>query len=458
MTEDRRALSGEIRSALRGGPEGLERAQRAHLSELVAYARRHSPYYRELYQDLPEEIDDPAVLPVTDKKRLMARFDDWVTDPEVTIERVQEFTSDPERVGHRFLGRYLAATTTGTSGTRGLFVLDDRNQNVHTALGSRTSGAVGFGDMLRIATHGARTAVVTAPGGHYFTVAATERFRIDHPRLSKILRVFSIKQPLPQLVEELTRYNPASLAGFLGMLTVLAGEQEAGRLRIRPAVVMPGGETMTAEVRARLATAFNAKVRAAYACGECGFLSYGCAEGWYHVNSDWAILEPVDADYRPVPPGELSHTVLLSNLANRVQPFLRYDLGDSVMVRPDPCPCGSPLPAIQVRGRAAEVLHFPTGDGEQVTVSPMAFWGSVLGKAPGIEQFQLVQSGPTALRVRLRPKAGADVDLAWRAVRDELSQVLAQCRAGDVSLELADEPPQQSTGGKFRRVIPLPNA
>jgi hypothetical protein len=29
------------------------------------------------------------------------------------------------------------------------------------------------------------------------------------------------------------------------MLTALAAEQEAGRLRIRPAVLIPGGETLT---------------------------------------------------------------------------------------------------------------------------------------------------------------------------------------------------------------------
>jgi predicted methyltransferase len=34
----------------------------------------------------------------------MARFDDWVTDPEVTVDRVQAFVNEPGRVGERFLG------------------------------------------------------------------------------------------------------------------------------------------------------------------------------------------------------------------------------------------------------------------------------------------------------------------------------------------------------------------
>lgn len=89
-------------------------------------------------------------------------------------------------------------------------------------------------------------------------------------------------------------------------------------------------------------------------------------EGWLHVNVDWVVFEPVDADYRPVAPGEQSHTVLISNLANRVQPILRYDLGDSVLERPDPCPCGNPFPAIRVQGRSADVLTFRSPAGEKV--------------------------------------------------------------------------------------------
>jgi phenylacetate-CoA ligase len=454
MRESVRQLTRESRSAVREGPVGTARRQRAHLADLVAYARANSPYYRELFQDLPEQVDDPALLPVTNKKKLMARFDDWVTDREVTRDKVEAFVADPRLVGHRFLDKYLVATTSGTSGVRGLFLLDERSTSMETALGSRAAGMMGAGDAIRILARGGRTAIVTAPGGHFSTVATTARFQLDHPRLGRRMRVFSIRQPLPELVDELNRFNPAVLSGFLGMLTVLAGEQEAGRLRIRPALVIPGGETLTMDLRRRLAAAFGAKVRAAYAATECSFLAIGCAHDWYHVNSDWAILEPVDADHRPTPPGALSHTVLLSNLVNQVQPFLRYDLGDSVLLRPDPCPCGNVLPAIQVQGRAADLLTFPTDHGEPVTMSPMLF-GTLLDRLPDIRQFQLVQTAPSTLRVRLRPADGADADQVWQTVRGEIAHLFTEHKVADIALERADEPPQQEPGGKFRRIIPL---
>jgi hypothetical protein len=56
--------------------------------------------------------------------------------------------------------------------------------------------------------HGGRTAIVTAPGGRFSTVAATAGFRLDHPGLGRRMRVRFARQPLPELVDELNRFNP----------------------------------------------------------------------------------------------------------------------------------------------------------------------------------------------------------------------------------------------------------
>jgi phenylacetate-CoA ligase len=166
------------------------------------------------------------------------------------------------------------------------------------------------------------------------------------------------------------------------------------------------------------------------------------------------VVEPVDAGHRPVPPGQPSHTVLISNLANRVQPFLRYDLGDSVLVRPDPCPCGNPLPALRVEGRAADLLTFPAGSGERVSISPMLF-GAALDRVPGIDRYQLVQTAPATLSVRLQATAGADDDRVWQEVRDGITRLLTEHDVGRVAIERTEEAPQQSPGGKLRRIVPL---
>ena len=40
-------------------------------------------------------------------------------------------------------------------------------------------------------------------------------------------------------------------------------------------------------------------------------------------------------------PDQPSHTVLITNLANWVQPIIRYNLGDSITAISGPCSCGS---------------------------------------------------------------------------------------------------------------------
>jgi phenylacetate-coenzyme A ligase PaaK-like adenylate-forming protein len=455
MSENQLWLLWDTWSAIKQGPSAIAQRQRARFTEMVAFARASSPYYRELYRDLPERVEDPMVLPVTSKKALMARFNDWGTDRDVTVEPVQAFVNNLEVVGERFLGKYTVATTSGTTGTRGIFLLDSRSMAVTNTLLLRMMSAwLSIGDIVGMVQGGGRTAMVMATGGHFASAVAAARLRKGHRWHRKIIGVFPVQTPLPELVARLNRFRPAIVAPYASMAALLASEQEAGRLRINPALMVLSAEGLPEGEYDRIARAFGTKVRDSYAATECPFLSYRCEHGWLHVNSDWVLLEPVDAEYHPVEPGDPSHTVLVSNLANRVQPILRYDLGDSILQRPDPCPCGNPLPAIRVQGRAADVLTFPTERGEQVTIAPLAF-GTLVDRIPGIELIQIVQSAPTVLRVRLRPAASADPERVWQAVEAEFNRLLAGNGLGQVEVERAEEPPEQGPGGKYREVIPL---
>ena len=51
--------------------------------------------------------------------------------------------------------------------------------------------------------------------------------------------------------------------------------------------------------------------------------------------------------------------------------------------------------------------------------------------------------------------AGADSDTVWRAVRAEVTRVLAERGLRHVTVERGDEVPEQSAGGKYRQIIPL---
>ena len=451
MRESISSILLDAHRARRQGLDAIAQRQRTRLGEAVAFARANSPYYGELYQGLPERIESSSVLPVANKQELMRHFDDWVTDRDVSFAAVRAFVDTPELIGQRLLGRYSVATTSGSTGTPGIFLLDAHTWTVTFAFSLRMiMGWLSASDMFRLLVRGGRTASVLAMGGHY--VGATSFAAIRTKWSARRLRALPAQAPLRNLVAELNRYRPALLIGYANVMALLAAEQDAGRLHIQPVLVLPISEGLSQDGYDRISLAFHAKVRTVYVATECLFMAVGCEHGWYHVNSDWVILEPVDASYQPVPPGEESHTVLVSNLANRVQPILRYDLGDRILQRPDPCPCGNPLPAIRVRGRTADILTFPTERGEKVAVPSLAL---EIDHVPGVELFQIVQTAPTQLRVRLYPAADADPKRVWRAVHSELTKLLTEHELGHVSVELAAEPPIPSSAGKYRTVIPL---
>ena len=445
----------DVGRATRQGRVGVERRQQDRLADIVAFARAASPVYRRLYEGLPDRIRDPSFLPVTNKTMLMAQFDEWVTDRAVTRRLVDDVVADPTLVGQRVLGRYTVATTSGTTGERGVFVLDDDSMTATTALAIRMlRDWLGLREVAQLIARGGRLTMINAVGGHYASAIAGTRLLRGGAGRARRVQMLSVDTPLPALVTSLNHFRPAVVAAYASVGAMLASEQEAGRLHIAPALVVLSAEGLAIPEYARIARAFGATVRSSYAATECPFLSYSCAEEWMHVNSDWVLLEPVDPEYWPTPAGRVSQTVLLTNLANRVQPILRYDLGDRVLLRRDPCPCGNPLPAIRVRGRSADLLTFRNACGDPVALPPLAIT-SLVSEVPGVERFQVEQIAPMALRVRLRTTAGHERELIWAAVRLQLETLLRAHGLPGVVFHRDDGRLTQTIGGKFREIIPL---
>ena len=115
----------------------------------------------------------------------------------------------------------------------------------------------------------------------------------------------------------------------------------------------------------------------------------------------------VDEHHRAVPPGQLSDGVLVTNLANRIQPIIRYQMGDRVAIDPHRCSCGSPFPAIDVVGRTDDILTFQTPQGDSIHILPLAI-ATVAEETPGVTGCQLVQRTPSSLTVRLRAENTED--------------------------------------------------
>ena len=443
-----------IRSA-HAGPQRLARAQRNRLHNLVRHARTASPFYRHHYRGVPSNFGGLSELPVLDKPTLMSNFDDWVTDPDVTLEALRrDFLAREDCVGRLYLGRYLVMTTSGTTGEPAVLLQDRLSWRVYNILGrTRPQPVVRRIDLGELARRGIRTAALFATGGHFGAVALAERVRGISPFLADRTRVFSVLRPIDELVAELNAFQPTLLSGYPSVFVLLAAEQRAGRLRIDPVHILCAGELFTPAMREAVHSAFGCPITEGYAATEVPALAIECTHGFLHVNSDWYVLEPVDSDRRPVPPGVRSDSALVTNLANRVQPIIRYDLGDRVMLQPQPCACGSPFPVVAVEGRTNDLLSFATAEHQSVQILPLAL-GVVIEETPGVHRFQAIGTGPRDLTIRLDVDDEAVRGDVEREVQSRVREFLRSHHVSDVTIACASEPPRKEPrSGKLRQVL-----
>jgi phenylacetate-coenzyme A ligase PaaK-like adenylate-forming protein len=295
---------------------------------------------------------------------------------------------------------------------------------------------------------------VGAIDGHFASTVSVERLRRLNPAMAPRLKQLSFLQPMASIVSELQDLSPTSLATYPSVALLLAHEQRQGRLAIRPREIWTGGEGLTPAMRSEIGQAFQCPVINNYGSSEFLSLAFECRHGRLHVNSDWAILESVDEAGRPAPAGQPGATCLLTNLANHVQPIIRYDIGDSVTLHDTPCECGSALPVIEVAGRDEGMLHLGDQASRTVSLTPLAL-STVLESQAGLYDFQLVQQGPAHLLLGTS-RQGREAQEALGRARDVLGDFLAQQGASGIRIDCqCGEVQQRGRSGKAKRVIPL---
>ena len=383
------AVSLDLGAARYAPPALLRRRQASRLQAVWAAALAGSVFYRERLKGLAPGLDSLAAVPPVTRQELMARFQDWVCDPALSLAELQDFTADPGRIGEPWLGRYLIWESSGTSHAPGVFVQDAATLAVYDALEAlRRDTPCSWQRCINPWQLGERLAFVGATTGHFASVISAQRLCQINPLLAQELRCFSILQPVDELVQALNAFDPTQIATYPSVAALLAQESAQGRLRARPREVWTGGETLSLAVRSRVEQTWGCALRNSYGASEFMSIAWECRLGQLHVNADWVLLEAVDERGRPVPPGEASHSTLLTHLANTVQPLIRYDLGDQITWASRPCGCGCSLPVLQVLGRHDEVLQMSGQGGRSVTLLPLAL-STVLEEEAGVFDFQL---------------------------------------------------------------------
>lgn len=444
----------DSRRVTRGTPEMLAARQKERLNELVKFARTNSKFYAEKYGGLPETVYDVSQLPPVTKVELMEHFDDVVTDPSVRKADVMNYISDMGNIGKPFMGKYMVWTTSGTTGTPGIFLEDKNWDAVITAVNVLRMGGEWYNmDVIRgMMKVGGNSASIFAGNGHFLGVTMLERQRNTNRSRGKRIRLIPVTLPIHEVVKQLNELQPAMFSGYASALGLLAQEQLEGRLNIHPSIVISSAEPLSLENRSLIQQAFGVPPRNNYGCSEGGVMGYECNHSRMHINADWIIFEPVDADHNPIHAGQLSDRTLITNLANRVMPIIRYELGDRITLLPEKCDCGITLPVIKVEGRTDEILRFKSPNGGLIPVLPLALW-SVLKETPGVLKFQAIQTSPDELKIRVEPKHAEDSEAVWKRVYVNARDYLTQQGLDNVKVVRAAEPPMRDPkSGKFRNV------
>ena len=417
-------LKGVRRLRWDAGRLAAERERR--LRELLAYAAEHSPFWRERLagRDLANftEADLPS-LPVLTRAEMMAEFDRVVTDPRLTLARIQQHLDLPDGDRGYMDDQYQAIITSGYIGTQAVHVYGWDEFVTFVMQGSRWTGRRGEDPEAVLAQAFATSTRHESGIFHDFST-----FESGGPQS----HCSGGTQPLDEIVDGLNNASPPvqALQAWPSLMRELALEAIAGRLTIKPTWVSVAGEVCTPPVRDAIRSAWGIETSEFWGCSE-GTYAFPCGVGeGMHVADDLVILEPADADGNVVPYGQPAERLLYTNLFNKTQPLIRYDLVDAVTMSDEPCPCGCAHRRITaVHGRIDGTFQYDNGSAvpraalEQTILATAGVANFFVGKTQAGVEVSVVTDGSCDLqRLRteltdvLRRHGGPDSDVVVQEV------------------------------------------
>lgn len=389
-------------------------------------------------------------LPTTTKAQLQENFDDWVTDRAVSAQDLRRHMDACAKssILTQYLDKYSFVSTSGTTGSPFTILRDDYHNKIHGALlANRLMNAVGA-DAFSPAKNKIASLIVTNP--RVSSYGSFLRAKNAMPEYSQNMMAFSIGLPLESIVEQLNVYQPNVITGYPSIVTLLANEQLSGRLKINIKAIACSAEPLTTADFNIMRHAFGCPILNNYCMTEGGEVAFSnglCSN--LHLNDDWIIVEPIDANGDPASPSEYSDGILVTDLSNYISPIIRYRMTDRVIITEDDvCACQSTLPLLKICGRTYPPL---TLCGKKIIAFQLA---SDLGKTEGILQFQLARIAQDALEVRILPKVGCDFDELRSKVANKISNTLENMGCPGVKISVVNKAPTiDPKSGKNKPVV-----
>lgn len=406
-------------------PERLAEQQAQRLRGLLTDIGTHVPYWRELFRRIgfePQRVESVAALqrlPLLDKATIRANTDAM---------------RHPQAQG---LARF---NTGGSSGEPLVFFIGKERVSHDVAAKWRATRwwGVDIGD---------RETVVW---GSPIELGAQDRLRAWRDRLlrTRLLPAFEMSDArLDGFVAEIRRQRPHMLFGYPSALSHIARHAAKRGLRmddlgIRVAFVT--SERLYDEQRRDIEHVFGCPVANGYGGRDAGFIAHQCPHGGMHVTAEDIVVELIGSDGQPVPPGTAGE-IVVTHLATRDFPFVRYRTGDVAVMDTRRCACGRGLPMLrEIQGRTTDFVV--AADGTVMHGLALIY---ILRDLPQVQAFKIVQHDLQRVEVLVVPGPGFDA-----ATRHHISAGVRRRLGETVAVEVrevAQIAPERS--GKFRYVV-----
>lgn len=195
---------------------------------------------------------------------------------------------------------------------------------------------------------------------------------------------------------KIIRSKPVYFYGYATSIAILAkwiensGLQESAK-NLNLKVIICTSETLLKSDKQKIIDVFGCKVVEEYGAAESSIIAHECSEGNFHIASESLMLECVDDSGNDVPPDQAGN-LLVTPFFNRVNPLLRYRIGDIGTLLSGTCPCGRGLPIMKLN--VAKTLELiTTKSGKIFSAEIIDYINFALMQNPnnGIRQFRVTQ-------------------------------------------------------------------
>lgn len=406
-------------------PDRLRSFQAERLGGILRFVSRHVPFYRELLPPTEEIIPTHA-------------FEILATLP--TISK-QDLIASPERFVSPDRARYgMQSRTGGSTGTVLDFHHDRRASTVRWVADARSRTWTGW-------RYGETVAKLWGHQGDFGVerrLYARLRNALLEPTMMVDVSDLGTRQAR-NIITRLGASRPPLLIGYASALAYLASEILRQELSRPPLLgIISTAESLEPPQRSRIEQAFRCPIYDRYGSREMGMVAQQChPAGPLHLLEDRHVVELRRRDGRECAPGEVGE-IILTDLHNRVMPFLRYRTGDLGVLSGTSCGCGRGFRGLdEIRGRRSDVL---VGlEGRVCSTPGPTFWTEGVR---GIHQLQFHQHRHGHLEIWVVPTEAWSEDSPDQ-LRARVQQFLGEL---EVDIVLKDSIPI-SPSGKHRFVV-----